>query len=301
MWEVHHDGKVRTLTEAKLRAMLRKNKLAGVELARRSGDESWAPLYSTELYRKAVPHTGDPARGVRQRLLQPFLVHLVVFLAVLGALWSASGQPPFWGAFWGIGLFFHGLKTVRGLNQLRGTDRPQSRSGEVSLSGPPPQSSAPLLPDNEVLRAIEELDHAGWSGDTRALRDTAVLLMQRRALVDDATDEAAEDALIHERSAVLADREGASASTQAMLDDQLSAIDARLSFLRDVQQHGVRLRAQERTLLHQVESLRLGQIRASEDTTGPDLMQAVTKLRRELDAESEVTDALARARQAARQ
>jgi hypothetical protein len=296
MWEVHHDGKVRKLTEAKLRSMLQKNKLAGVELARRKGDDAWAPLYTTEIYRQAVVHTGNPAVDVRNRLIQPFLVHVATFASVLGALWFVSGSPPFWGAFWGIGLFFHGLKTVRGLGQL-----PSAQQTAPTRAAPQSTTAPALLPDNEVLRAIEDLDQAGWSGDTQALRDTATLLMQRRTLVDDATDGEAKEALQLERAAVLTDRDGASDSTRALLDDQLNAIDARLSFLHDIQQHGIRLRAQERTLLHQVESLRLGQIRASEDTAGPDLMQAVTRLRRELDAESEVTDALARARQASRQ
>ena len=296
MWEVHHDGKVRALTDAELREMLRKNKLAGVELARREGEDSWSPLYSTDVYRQVVPHTGDPAVNARNRLLQPFVFHVAAFVTVLTALWSVSGDPPLWGAFWGIGLFFHGLKTVRGLRQLPLRPRATAVPHE-DLSAVTP----PLLPDNEVLRAIEDLDQAGWSGDTHALRETATLLMQRRALVDDATDGQAKESLTDERSAVLADREQASAATQALLDDQLSAIDARLRFLGDVEQLSIRLRAQERTLLHQVESLRLGQIRASEDTAHPDLMQAVTRLRRELDAESEVTDALARARQATRQ
>ncbi len=300
MWEVHHEGKVRTLTEAKLRDKLRDNKMAGVELARRVGEDSWSPLYTTQLYREVVPHTGDPAANVRQRIIRPFIGHLTSFLTVLGALWLVSGTPPLWGAFWGIGLAFHAIGTVSRLRQLPGT--PQSVDMAFPTASSPKRTAVPaLLPDNEVLRAIEELDQAGWSGDTQSLRDTATLLIQRRALVDDVTDADAKEALKQERSAVLSDREQATASTQALLDDQLSAIDARLSFLDDVNQLSIRLRAQERTLLHQVESLRLGHVRATEDTSAPDVMQAVTRLRRELDAESEVTDALARARQSTRQ
>jgi hypothetical protein len=291
MWEVHHDGKVQSMTEVDLRAMLQENKISGVELARRKGEDTWSPLYSTDLYRTAVPHSGDPVANVRQRIVGSFTGHLTAFVSVLGALWFVSGVPPIWGAFWGIGLAFHAVKTVRGLRQLTGAPR---------VLSVPQAAAPPLLPDNEVLRAIDDLDQTGWSGDTKALRDTAGLLMQRRALVDDATDGNAKQALERERSTVLADREEASPSTQALLDDQLSAIESRLRFLDDVHQLSIRLRAQERTLLHQVESLRLGQIRATEDTSGPDVMAAVTRLRRELDAESEVTDALARARSAAR-
>lgn len=306
MWEVHFGGKVRRWTEEDLRNKLRKNKVSGVELARRVGDDEWTPLYATDLYRETVPHTGDPKSGVLRRIWSPFIGHSTAFVTVLGALWLVSGEPPLWGAWWGIGLAFHAVAAITATGKIHFPQTTQIAAAMEAVFAKKPavpkQTRSPaLLPDNEVLRALEELEQAGWSGDIQALRETALLLVQRRTLVTDATDANAKEALEHERVTVVADREQASPSTQALLDDQLGAIDARLSFLRDIDQLAIRLRAQERTLLHQVESLRLGQIRSTEDTSGPDVMEAVIRLRRELDAESEVTNALARARQTARQ
>ena len=292
MWEIHDDGKTRSMPEATLRKKLRKNNLSGIELVRKQGDTQWSTLYTTALYRDIVPHADDPTNAVRKRIVGPFWSHLTAFIGVLAGLWLVTGTPPSWGVFWGIGLAFHAADTMRRLKKLK--DEPSAPPTTQTASSPA------VVTDNEVLRAIEELGQSGWSGDTDALRQTASLLAQRRALVDEVADSHAMDALHKERDTVLADRQHAAASTQVLLDEQLSAIDARLSFLEDVRQHGIRLRVQERTLLHQVKSLRLGQIRTSEESTGPDLMQAVTRLRRELDADSEVTDALARARQAAR-
>ena len=82
MWEVHFGGKVRRWTEEDLRNKLRKNKVSGVELARRVGDDEWTPLYATDLYRETVPHTGDPKSGVLRRIWSPFIGHSTAFVTV---------------------------------------------------------------------------------------------------------------------------------------------------------------------------------------------------------------------------
>ena len=294
MWKVHHDAKVREWNESTVRRKLRKGKLTGIELVLEPGSEDWRPLHSTPLYAQVVPHVGDSEQAALGRVSGSFFSHAASFAIVITGFTIATGTVPLWAAWWGIGLAFHGLKTFKDLRKAK------IQQGSVP-SAAAHTATVAMLADSEVISAIDELTTAGWSGDAEALRATATELSRRRHLVDDSANDAARQALMAEKEQVQNDREHADPATQVLLDDQRDAIDARIAFLDNVRQLSVRLRAQERTFLHQIESLRLGQLQSSDTSTTTDLEASVTRLRRELDAESEVTDALARARQAQRQ
>ncbi len=108
MWEyfVQADGRVRQMSEAKLRAMLRKRKFKGLELARRADDPTWRPLGQLPLYAEEVPFEGDPLDHARQRTVRGFGVHFLVYLAVN----LVAGFPLPLLVFWGIGIVTHGAK-----------------------------------------------------------------------------------------------------------------------------------------------------------------------------------------------
>lgn len=296
-WQVHSDGKVRHWSEDQVRRKLEKGDLSGMELVRTPEQDDWRPLHTTPLFRDAVPHTGDAASQAMWRVRAPLFAHAFAFVAVIGAMTLHSGGVPDWWQWWALGLAIHGMVTVRSEREAR---RYKRRSTTTQDLAKPVKKAAPALPDSEVLRAIESLAAAGWQEDTTELRATASELVRRRELVEKATDEALRARLLVEQQSIAADREGADAATAELLDAQTQAVAQRLAFLDDADQLARRLRARERTLLHQLESLRLATISAETTPAGAHLNQTVTRLRHELAAEREVTDSLARARAAQR-
>jgi len=292
-WKVHHDGKVREWDEATVLSKLDKCDLTGIELAKPPGAETWAPLHSTALYQQVVPHQGDLDAVLRRRVLTPWLRHIAIFV-VLFVVFSITGLPTMWFPFWGIGVAVHGLSTLHKWMSL--PDRsPTAQDGRVATAQTPSSRAS-----SELLAAIDALIASGWHDDLTALRQAAEELAIRRAVAVDAADPDATQALIDERASVQHALTSADDTTAAMLRDQLGAIDARIAFHEEVQRLATRLQTRERTLLHQVESLRLGALSKEQSTARVDLDASVVRLRSELRADAEVSDALARARNAQR-
>ena len=97
MWNIQKNLRVKKVTEEELRERLRRGRYSGLELARKDGDDTWKPLYDTDIFNEEAPHNGNPQRSANMRQAKGFFSHLLTFAAVMAFM----GMPK-WGYFWGI-------------------------------------------------------------------------------------------------------------------------------------------------------------------------------------------------------
>jgi hypothetical protein len=111
-------------------------------------------------------------------------------------------------------------------------------------------------------------------------------------------DPAARERLTRERDAALAQAAAArDPRTIEVLRDQARSVGERLESMREAAETAARLEARERTLLHQVESLRLALLRSgAEEARAPELADEARRLQADLKAEAEIDNAMAAAR-----
>ncbi len=112
VYQLDSEGRVRTLSESRLRKRLRQNRYSGLEMVRREGNEVWVPLQETRLFREEVPARRDPFSWAAKRRVARFAVHLGVYLTLGLALFFATGAVPFWMGFWAIGLVVQAVGAV---------------------------------------------------------------------------------------------------------------------------------------------------------------------------------------------
>jgi len=158
MWEYFvqtSDGRVRQMSEAKLRSKLRRGKFSGLELARRADDPNWRPLGQLHLYSQEVAFEGDPLDHARQKTVRGWMVHALVFVAVN----IVAGFPVPLLIFWGLGVFMHGSKVLPHAKVLNAAGRlPIIGSWDSkkpqALPAPAPYKSGgtapPIVPDSRV-------------------------------------------------------------------------------------------------------------------------------------------------------
>lgn len=240
----------------------------------------------------------DP--GVRRQLISVgmHVVSFVVVGTILGFPWQIM-------TFWGIGLVIHLVRTVPGLaRDLRGA---REEPPPAARSAPPASHSMdPYLRDLE--RSVEALrrasDEVGGAGDLDlgALEAAARALHERRTRLAELVDAGVRQRLEREieearqRVESAADARGAE-----VYEAEVRAITVRLEAMDDAAVVSDRLRARERTILHEIDAARLALARSgAHDPAAPSLGQHVRKLRGELEAEAEVEDRLAQARRAHR-
>lgn len=300
-WFLQDGSKVKELTEERLRERLGQGELSGVELAHPEGDLGWRPLHDWPVFAEVVPFTGDPRAAAVTRLQSGFLWHAVSFVGVLGFLISSGGFKA-WMIFWAMGLLAHG---VRVWTALRTAALPIPDPVPVAplavapaLVGPPPQPG--FL--GEVDAALSELSRVGGERvDVGALSEGAQALQTALMALADAGDPTSGGQL-QEALAAAEDRAQAApdAATAEIYQAEAHAIVARLDAWQDAATAAERLKARQRTLLHQLHALRLDLARGdSPPTAGADPVQAqVRQLRQEAIAAAEVDQDLARARQA---
>jgi len=305
-WYVQEGSKVQELDEDKLRKLLREDELHGVELARRRDETEWRPLHDYQIFGDEVPHTGDAASAARQRQLVSFAGHLAVYI-IVNTIFS------FWWPltlFWGLALLGHANRTFpAAMDWFR-----KRTEGELAA----PQAAAPIAepepceepPDAylaELEAAIEALDlaigeHTGEPEhpDLDAIRGTALTLHEQRlALETVANDDAMArlEAELKEAQHHIDDDDERGAE---IYEAQATAIIDRLDNMKDAAMTADRLRARERTLLHQLEGTRMDLLRVqARKQPIPVLGNKLARVRDELEAESEVEEKLAQARRAA--
>lgn len=294
MWEVREDDGVRSYSSRMVERMLSSGELSGAEFARVDEGE-WAQLYQLPIFRKAVPVAGDPRKMVAWRMFKPLAIHLMVYLVVIG-VFIPPGAKFFVAGGWGIGVLAQAASVIPGMLALLGGSAeapvapaeaevaPESAFAETS------RSMAAELSDNPELAAeVGQLDALGRS------------LAKRIATLDRLVDE--EELLRLEKEVGRIDAqlelEDDPRDREALQREQES-ITERVAVMKDAASALERLQTEERALVHQMEGLRLALARAavaSEDV--PDLLQDVRTMREKAEAEAQLDDELARARQAA--
>lgn len=120
-WQIHQKGKLQLLTEVEVMRRLADGKLTGLELARRGGEGDWHPLHATPLF-QAVPHTGSAREAARERARRGLLFHFATFACVMAVITVTSGQIPWWGLFWLLGVAGHASRTLSALKRSRQAD-----------------------------------------------------------------------------------------------------------------------------------------------------------------------------------
>ncbi|RLB49803.1 MAG: hypothetical protein DRI90_24245 [Deltaproteobacteria bacterium] len=312
---VQKEGEVHTYSKAKLLKQLRKNDLSGLELVRREDEEQWCPLYETEMFRREVPHRGNPQDAARWRLLRDFGAHLAIWVIVCWVVsFSWSGGWDWWKWLWGLFVALHGLRTFPTALALWREDKlfPWKRR---KLGGPEPadtsapslqQSKGARLPDatpfeQEVERLRELMGKQAGAAAAGLLQRLEQLATAARQL---ALKEAAIEAEIapqrsHEldQAEQQARRRAADATTEVQRDlcsQELDAIGERRQAMEGARQALQPLRARRNVATHQLEQLRLDV--AASDARAlrlPDLSTRIDEIRIEAEAIEEVERELA--------
>lgn len=292
-WEIELDGRRVHLTDASVRDRLAKEDLTGAELARQD-EGPWRPLHTFPVFTEIVPH-GDAARTARDRALQPFLSHLAAFVGVVGFI-SLTGDPPFWAVWWGIGLVAHGLQTWSQIGKMR--DALHAAPPAIGAA-PPAIEASPAALSDELARAFERLGVAAIrrpevisAVEVAALRRQAEQLANDRELFAESANPEEIGRLREEEAATEAQL---AQSTELVVRDaltqQLAFLRLRLEMLAESAETLRELDAKERSLIHQVETLRLGLLGTAR-SAGVDLGEQVARLRADLETEREVRRAL---------
>ncbi len=303
-WYVQDGSDRRTLSERSLRFDLRYNNLKGTELARPDDATEWKPLHDYPLFAEEVPHTGPPAVAAHKRSLMSYAVHLAIFVVVMCVL----GFPTWLIVVWGFFLLLHSIRSVPSAVGLWRSWRGLPAPAVAEASPPSAQERDRFLRD--VERAMEALMAAYREDPDRDAADepelarihevASRLQRQREALlaaVDEPTHLALRDELEAARAA--AQRADDERSRDAF-EAEARAVAERLAAMEAALTAAARIEARQKTLLHQLEGLRLALLRsaAEEAADPPDLAGRIATIHDELEAEAEVEAELARARRA---
>jgi len=311
LWESQRrPGKL--YTEAQLARRVGRGKLAFDDLVRPLGEEGWRPAG------EAVSVPGGLVRAQqlhRWQLVQGLLWHVGVFAGVS----YYAHLPPIAVMGWGIGVAAHALKTVGRLVWSGQRRLPVTDTGAVPAGAPamapartaaalaqPRQPAAPSADPflSELASVLDDLDRIArerdlpGSVDLAALRSSAQELRRRHLDLARIGDPATAARLTRERDDALAQAAAArDPRTVEVLRDQARSVNERLESMREATEAASRLEARERTLLHQVESLRLAHLRSGADEApAAELGDEARRLQSDLKAEAEIDNALAAAR-----
>jgi len=232
---------------------------------------------------------------------------------VEGFLWNAgswgilclgmgvlSGPAMWW---WGLAVAIHGIGVA--VKVLSGPDARPVALPEGTAPAPAPRqvpaTADPFLAELDV--AIAALGRAAGGKslpgvDLGALRAAAQELRRRHLALLAIGGADAREQLAREQEEALARAAGATdPRTAEVLRAQAESVSGRLAALDQAAGAAARLEARERTLLHQVEALRVSLLQSGlDEARAPDLAGEVERLRLDLRAETELESDLARAR-----
>lgn len=299
-WYVQDGNERRTLTERALRSELRDNELKGTELARPEHQTAWKPLHEYPLFTEEVPHSGSPAMAAWKRTVISYGVHLAIFIVVMSVL----GFPTWLLLLWGFFVLMHTFRAAPSMqNLLR-----QYRGVPAVVEGERPLAREEDRFLHDVEKALEEVNLAFHEDPERSKEDEPDLVRihevadrlhhQRQTLLA-AVDEAARLQLQEELEASRAAADDApDQRTAEVFEAEARAVAERLAAMEAAATAARRIEARQKTLLHQLQGLRIALLRstAEEILTATNLAGRIDKIRGELQADSEVEEELARAR-----
>jgi hypothetical protein len=299
-----HGPRIRRYDELELVDRIRSGRLTGVELVRKEGEEVWQPLFESHVFRREVPHSGDPWQAARWRVLRQVLGHFSSFVIVAAVMFATQGHFPFWLWIWGAVLFAHALRSVPTVMSLLGR-RPieagAPQPAALPAGAPPPLSgpaSAPAPIAQEAARVRALIEQRGGKDAGRLIAEVdgivklAGELAARQADLEEQTT-AAEQAAVH-RSAEEArgSLERASrAEDRRLYERQLEVLRRREEAMAKATRVLQRLRVRREMAEHQVKQLRLDLSRgAAVGLDVPELSSRLQYIRHEVDAREEVEE-----------
>jgi predicted Ser/Thr protein kinase len=302
-------GKIRRYDEDELARQIRRGKLTGAELVRRSDEQGWQPLYESHVFRREVPTAGNPRDAARWRLLRALGGHFTGFFIVGVVMFSTQGQIPWWMGIWGAVL---AVQTIGTLSKAwpvllpgRGDDRPAGPAVVVAppplpppLPGPPQPAVAPSALTREAARVRALIEQRGGKDTPRLLSGVDEIVKREAALATRQAD-LEEQTSDGERAAVAtglaearASRERASQEQDRRLfERQLDVLQKREEAIAKAMRVLQRLRVRREMAEHQLKQLRLDLSRdAAVGLDVPELSSRLEYIRHEVDAREEVEE-----------
>ena len=299
------DGATKSISERRLRRKLRRNRFSGDEMVRRGDEGEWVHIYESDLFGQEVPYSGDPAVWVSKRKIADFLRHACTFVT-FGVTWYVFlGEVPVWMGFWGIGLAFHAMSTLRAaLPLLR-------RKRELAAKTTPALPEVPAaLPDSllsasfleEVERVKELLSRRGGEETEPLVAEVDAIVSRMRDLalkhrdLSEQTSPEERDALQGtfeeaERNLVAADN----ANDRRLFQRQLEVVRQRSEATHKALGVLGRLKVRQDVAEQQIKQLRLDLSRAEASSASvPELTSRLSDIRHEVDATERVDEAIAR-------
>lgn len=296
MWEVRGWRRNRVCRAERVRRRVARGHLDGDTQVRPLGSSEWRPIREVEELR---PGAAPDVRARRWEALQGLLTHAAVYAGVNLFI----GLPRVAMLGWGFALFMHALGT---LQRLFAPAERQPADPKRSQRDPQPTAAPARDPDpflDELGAALRDLERVATTRrledvDLAALRNAAEQLRARHLALVGLSEPAALARLAEERDRALSRAAAArDPRTIEALKDQARSVSERLEALQEAGEAAARLEARERTLLHQVEALRLALARSGADeAVAPDLAAEVRRLQLDVKASAEVEVHLARAR-----
>jgi serine/threonine protein kinase len=295
-YQLDSEGKVRTLSESRLRRRLRQNRYSGLEMVKREGDDVWVPLHETRLFREEVPVRRDPASWAARRKVMGFAEHLTIYLAFAMMWFFASGEVPFWMGYWGIGLLGHASTALPAVISLW-------RSRKSLSAGP--QAKAPDLLSagfkDEVERVRGLLERRGGENREELLKEIDGIVTRMRDLASKRRDLEEQTGFDERERLEKAEKEaaarlaGASGNRdRSLYEKQLGVVRERRRTIDKALAVLEQLRVRQDVAEHQVKQLRLDLSRAEASRGSvPELSSRLQDIRHEVDAAEMVDEALA--------
>jgi hypothetical protein len=276
-WEVKEGRSVRGFSDESLRRMLRSGSLTGAELVRPLRGE-WVRLYELPLFADELADDRSPRAIVLPRAGWRLAAHLAIFLVVVGVV-----REP---ALAGIWLFFLAAHAWRdGPLIVAAARAPTRRVDRLTAARPLVGAVRGLLAQVDGKPAAAELATAlrglEQAGEELGRRVVALELVARPEELEDLRSEQQQ---VEARLDTTRD-----ARTRQVLTKELGSLATRIASLGDAVAELERLRAEERSLHHQVEALRVELARGAAQREGAvDLLGRIDELRARARAEAEV-------------
>jgi serine/threonine protein kinase len=299
-YHVQTDDKVKEWDEQQLTDRIRDGKLSGLELVRRSDEESWQPLFETRIYRLEVPNAGDPRVVARRRATQALGGHFTGFMTTALIMYAIQGSFPSWLGIWGAVLL---AQTIGSLPALWSVLRPQlGPRAEPALPAAvvPAALPAPSLPASpiaqEAARVRTLLEQRGGPDAARLIQDVDAILGRTKVLAARQAD-LEEQTSESERAAVrsaLADarlRLGRAEQDEdrRLFERQVGVLEGREEAMGKAVRVLERLRVRCELAEHQLKQLRLDLSRGAASALGlPELTSRLEFIRDEVDAREEL-------------
>jgi serine/threonine protein kinase len=296
VYQLDSDGRIRTLSESRLRKRLRQNRYSGLEMVKREGEEVWVPLRETRIFREEIPQTRDPASWAAKRKVTQFAEHLAVYLTCGLVFFFAKGEVPFWMGFWAIGLVAQAVTAVPAAFSL-------FRSRKSLGEGVKPGDRDDLLSEglrDEVGRVRKLLEKRGGENKVDLLKEIDGIVERMRELASkrrDLEDQTGVDERQRleriEREASMRLEAAAGARDRSLYEKQLEVVRQRRQTIDKALAVLEQLRVRQDVAEHQVKQLRLDLSRAEASSGSvPELSSRLQNIRHEVDAAKMVDEAL---------